>query len=128
MSFAIGWVGILLHLVKENNLKIEADLAGTANYHLGEAPDQRTIKNALKHGVDLRQLRARCFSKDDFENFDFIFAMDENNLKDVLNLTTIESHRNKVHLFLEWVNEIKGQTVPILITVLKKILKKSFNW
>jgi len=104
--------GILLHLVKERQLNLVVDSAGTANYHVGEAPDHRTIKNALKHGVDLRELRARCFSKDDFEKFDFIFAMDENNLKNILSLAKSDADKNKVRLFLDWANEKKGQAVP----------------
>lgn len=45
--------GILLHLVAERKLQIHIDSAGTAGYHVGEAPDSRTIANAKKHKIDL---------------------------------------------------------------------------
>ncbi|WP_317896602.1 low molecular weight protein-tyrosine-phosphatase [Aurantibacillus circumpalustris] len=92
--------GIMLHLKSKHNLQLEIDSAGTANYHVGEAPDRRTIANAKKKGVDLSSLRARQFSAIDFENFDKIYAMDKNNFKNILALAKKESHKNKVSLFL----------------------------
>jgi len=51
--------GIMLHLNEKYNLKWSIDSAGTANYHVNEAPDRRTIANAKMNGVDLSPLRAR---------------------------------------------------------------------
>ncbi|MDX2174318.1 MAG: low molecular weight protein-tyrosine-phosphatase [Bacteroidota bacterium] len=92
--------GIALHLIKQHKLNVSVDSAGTSNYHIGEAPDKRTIDNASKHGVDLSSLRARQFSEKDFNLFDKIFVMDKNNLKDVLLLAKNEEQKNKVQLFL----------------------------
>lgn len=104
--------GIALHLIKQHHLKIEVDSAGTSNYHIGEAPDKRTISNASKHGVDLSFLRARQFSENDFNLFDKIFVMDKNNLKDVLSLAKNEAYKNKVELFLRANSSNKLSEVP----------------
>ena len=90
----------MLHLKSTHQLKLEIDSAGTANYHVGEAPDRRTIANAKKNGVDLSALRARQFCTKDFDDFDQIYVMDRNNLRNVLNMAKNEAHKNKVSLFL----------------------------
>lgn len=104
--------GIALHLIKMHNLNVIVDSAGTSDYHIGEAPDKRTISNASKHGVDLSFLRARQFSENDFNLFDKIFVMDKNNLKNVLSLAKNEAHRNKVELFLSVNSLITISEVP----------------
>lgn len=94
--------GVMLHLKAQHQLdNIEVDSAGTAGYHIGEAPDKRTVLNAKKNGIDISSLRARQFSKQDFEHFDQIYVMDKNNLHHVLRLAEKESHKNKVQLFLD---------------------------
>lgn len=93
--------GIALHLINERGINnILIDSAGTANYHVNEAPDNRTIANAKKHGVDLSSLRARQIKSSDFDDFDEIYVMDDNNLKNVLALTKSNSHKEKVKLLL----------------------------
>jgi protein-tyrosine phosphatase len=92
--------GILLHLKEKHDLQIEIDSAGTSNFHIGEAPDKRTIANAKKNGVDLSFLRARQFHENDFDNFDKIFVMDKSNFTNVIALAKNETHKNKVSLFL----------------------------
>lgn len=93
--------GIALHLINERGINnILIDSAGTANYHVNEAPDHRTIANAKKHGVDLSSLRARQIKSSDFDDFDEIYVMDDNNLKNVLALTKSNSHKEKVKLLL----------------------------
>lgn len=104
--------GIMLHMKDKHRLNVHIDSAGTANYHVNEAPDRRTIANAKKNGVDLSALRARQFSVSDFDNFDHIFVMDKNNLKNVLALTKNETHKKKVILFLDAVYKDPNQEVP----------------
>lgn len=62
---------------------VQVDSAGTAAYHLGKAPDERTQQAARSLGYELSHLRARQASSDDFFEFDHIFAMDEQNLEDL---------------------------------------------
>ena len=104
--------GILRHKAHSSNLFIEVDSAGTANYHAGEAPDNRAIQCMKEYGVDISMLRARQFSKKDFELFDHILVMDRSNLENVLSLAKSEQHRNKVRLILEYSNSSTNQEVP----------------
>src|SRR5262249_17041711 len=71
--------GIMLHLKEKHGLRVEVDSAGTANYHVGEAPDRRMIANARKNGVDLSALRARQLRSSDLDDFDAVYVMDKSN-------------------------------------------------
>lgn len=104
--------GIMLHLKEKHQLNLYIDSAGTANYHVGEAPDRRSIANAKKNGVDLSELRARQFHVSDFEEFDIIYAMDNNNLRNILAMTKRPEHAQKVKLFLSAVYPEKDLDVP----------------
>lgn len=74
--------GIMNQLVQQAGLedKIFVDSAGTSSYHQGDVPDQRTIECADQHGLDLRCLRSRPVSAEDFARFDLIIAMDSQNV------------------------------------------------
>lgn len=96
--------GVLQYLSDERGLGITVDSAGTGDWHVGQAPDRRSIAVAKKYGVDISTQRAQHFNKDLFDKYDRIFVMDHNNLKDVLNLATSDQQRAKVLLFLE--NEV----------------------
>ena len=104
--------GILLHLVDQHKLNLTIDSAGTSNYHIGEAPDARTVANAKKHKIDLTPLRARQFTVNDFDNFDRIFVMDKSNYSNVLNLARHENDKMKVDLLLSILNPGQNQEVP----------------
>lgn len=77
------------------------DSAGTGGWHAGELPDKRSIQTARERGIDITNQRARKFKKSDFDDFDFIYVMDNQNYKDVLALAESETHKNKVQLILE---------------------------
>ena len=81
--------GIFRRLVQEAGLgnRIEADSAGTADYHIGDPPDRRARAAALQRGVDLSALRGRQVVGKDFERFDYILAMDRANLDDLRAIT-----------------------------------------
>ncbi|MCS6820267.1 MAG: low molecular weight phosphotyrosine protein phosphatase [Microscillaceae bacterium] len=72
--------GIFNDLIEKNNLKhlITCDSAGTADYHIGEMPDERMCETALKHHIQLNH-RARKITQADFDTFDYILAMDNSN-------------------------------------------------
>ncbi|MFY7907997.1 MAG: low molecular weight protein-tyrosine-phosphatase [Emticicia sp.] len=72
--------------------QISCDSAGTAGYHIGQLPDQRTIKNAEKHGLKLTH-RGRKLSVADLDAFDHIVVMDEANFKDVNDLYYKTKHK-----------------------------------
>lgn len=75
--------GIFRELVKRAKLeqKIIVDSAGTGDWHIGKAPDSRTVSAAKKRGYDLSILRARQVSAADFDEFDYVLAMDNSNLR-----------------------------------------------
>lgn len=104
--------GIMLKLIKENNINMRVDSAGTSNYHVDEAPDKRTITNAAKHNVDLKPLRARQFKASDFDKFDKIYVMDKSNMANVLALATTEEHKAKVDLLLNTSHPNQDLEVP----------------
>jgi protein-tyrosine phosphatase len=62
---------------------VYVDSAGTAAYHIGKSPDQRTQQAASSRGYDLSSLRARQATETDFFEFDYIFAMDKENLRNL---------------------------------------------
>lgn len=80
---------------------IEVDSAGTGAYHIGEKPDKRARSAAKLRGYDLSGLRARQVKVNDFEQFDYIMAMDDNNLRDLMALCP-PPLRHKVKLFMEF--------------------------
>lgn len=92
--------GVMRNLVAKQNLNWQIDSAGTSNYHIGEAPDKRAQKISKKYGVDISDLRGRQFIQSDFDEFDYIFAMDASNYQNILKLARNEQDINKVELFL----------------------------
>jgi len=104
--------GVLRHHAKLNGMQIEIDSAGTGNYHLGEAPDKRAVQYMMFKGIDISNLRARQFSKNDFDEFDVIYAMDDSNYQNILKLATTEVHRSKVKMILNEISEGENNSVP----------------
>ena len=92
-------------------LRIEVDSAGTAGYHIGEPPDARSQEAARRRGYDMSALRARIVEPEDFERFDLILAMDENNLS-VLRRRAPAALRERVRLFLDFAPDADTQEVP----------------
>lgn len=94
---ADGW---LRQKSEIHQLNLLVDSAGTSNLHAGERPDSRMRKTALEYGVNIDDLRARQFIQEDFDRFDIIFAMDKNNLRDILKLARNKTDEQKVKLLL----------------------------
>ncbi len=94
--------GIMRDKVKTYGLNIDVDSAGTAGWHSGETPDNRGIKIAKSHNIDISRLKARQFSVSDFDEFDFIFAMDESNYSDLQSLARNDTDLEKIKLFTEF--------------------------
>ncbi|GAA4282404.1 low molecular weight protein-tyrosine-phosphatase [Gaetbulibacter aestuarii] len=88
------------------------DSAGTANYHIGEAPDKRSIATARNHGLEISQLRGRQFSAMDFEVFDLIYTMDNSNYHHVIQQARNEADKSKVKLILNEIYPGKDLDVP----------------
>lgn len=86
---------------------VEVDSAGTHGYHAGEPPDPRAQKHAAARGYDLGRLRARRVSRDDFQAFDLILAMDEQNLEALQDLAPTQG-RAKVGRLLQYARRHPG--------------------
>jgi protein-tyrosine phosphatase len=93
------------------DLTFQVDSAGTAAYHIGQAPDPRTRAAALRRGYDLSPLRARVVEELDFEQFDLILAMDHENLS-ALKHRAPHGADDRVRLFLEFSPELGTTDVP----------------
>ena len=104
--------GILQHKINEFELPWRVDSAGTGSWHIGDPPDPRSILVAHKNGIDITQQRARQFSVNDFENFDWILAMDFQNKKDILYKARTPAHHQKVKLIMEFSPYAHTQDVP----------------
>jgi protein-tyrosine phosphatase len=96
---------VLRHQVAAAGLDalIEVDSAGTSDWHEGEPPDPRSMRAAAERLYDLSQLRARQVSVRDFDEFDYIFAMDRQNLAVLEGLCPVAC-QEKLRLFLEYGN------------------------
>ncbi len=105
--------GVFRNLVHKAapGLQVEVDSAGTAGYHIGAAPDPRSQRAALRRGIDISDLRARQISRSDFTTFDWILAMDRENLRDLEAKRPMHS-RAKLSLFLEFAPQTGRTEVP----------------
>ena len=92
--------------------KFIIDSAGTGDYHIGKQPDVRSIAVAKKNGIDITKQKARQFSEKDFENFDYIFAMDNSNQIDILELAKTIEEKAKVNLILNELFPEENVDVP----------------
>jgi len=97
--------GVFRHFVEEGGLSdhIEIDSAGTHAYHINEPPDRRASAAAERRGYSLTEIRARRVVDMDFERFDYIVAMDRDNLQRLVEQADVE-HHDKIRLFLEFAN------------------------
>ncbi len=93
------------------DLHVSIDSAGTANYHVGSAPDARAQEAARRRGYDMSGRRARTIEPLDFERFDLILAMDRSNWS-ALRHAAPRPARDRVRLFLEYVQDADVLEVP----------------
>ena len=104
---------IFIHKIKQKGLEdhFEVDSCGTSNYHIGDNADQRTIATAKLNGVDMQHC-VRQLTASDLETYDYIVAMDQSNLKNILQLATTPSQREKVFLMRTYDEHGMGEEVP----------------
>ena len=91
--------GVFTQLATNRGLndKLQFDSAGLGNWHLGDPPDYRSIEIALANGIDISKQRARQISQVDFQQFNLILAMDQQNLS---NLQLMKPTNSKCELAL----------------------------
>ena len=104
--------GILRSKAKKLGLSIHVDSCGTANYHVGERPDVRSISKSKEHGIDISRLFGRQFSSEDFENFDHILVMDNSNFTNVERQAKNKVDLKKVDMILNYSDKGSDRDVP----------------
>ena len=104
---------VLRHLAAQQAplLNVEIDSAGTADYHIGAAPDPRSQRAALARGIDISGLRARQVTERDFLHFDLILAMDRANLRELQSLQPDRASA-QLQLFMEYAPSLGVLEVP----------------
>ena len=112
-------------MIIEKDLKLQVDSAGTAKFHVGEAPDARTILNAKNHDINITALRARQFSEKDFDEFDNVEHVQHVAKNSLYNF----SEQNKIIIFASTLfllfNDIKVKNyiMTLLVTIFGGTLK-----
>jgi len=101
--------GIMRKLTNKQEFLI--DSAGTANYHLGAAPDHRSIAIAALHNIDISRQQARQLTPADIDAFDHILVMDEENLSNALALCNSATQRDRIAL-ITTASEVDEPHIP----------------
>lgn len=104
--------GILRSKANKLGLAIEVDSCGTANYHVGERPDIRSISKSKEHGIDISRLFGRQFSSEDFKKFDHILVMDNSNYLNIERQANNKNDLKKVDLILNYADKGSNSDVP----------------
>ena len=102
--------GAMREAAEKRGLDIAVDSAGTGGWHAGDPPDTRAQAEARRHGVDISGLRGRQIAPADHHRFTHIFALDEENLRDIL-LSAPADGTAEVSLLMDVVPGHEGQPV-----------------
>ncbi len=100
--------GVLKKLLKEttlpsfNNHSWQVDSAGIGDWHEGDLPDPRAIRVAKQHGIDISDQRARQIRSEDFDRFDYILVMDEENLKEAKQLAQKSGQHQQIKMLMDY--------------------------
>jgi protein-tyrosine phosphatase len=92
-------------------LALHFDSAGTADYHIGDPPDARSVSAARSRGYDISSLRARQLQRADFQHFDLLLAMDAENLSNMLRIAPADGAQ-RARLFLDHALDAGTRSVP----------------
>lgn len=107
--------GVFCKLIAEARLEsyFEIESSGTHSdmWHKGDASDPRSIDTALKYDCDIRDLRSRQLIPEDFETYDYLIAMDDKNLKDMMAIAP-NANRQKVTKLLQYAPTLTISNAP----------------
>ena len=87
--------------------RFHIDSAGTHDYHVGDPPDERAQKAAMRRGYEANGLRARRVHEKDFEVFHYILAMDKSNLA-ILEQECPPQYSHKLGLLMQYSKNFEG--------------------
>lgn len=98
--------GVFSKLLEAQGLqdRVEVDSCGIGDWHIGKAPDARAQQAAMRRGIDISGLRARQLSEEDFAVFDFILAMDDDNLRAIQAIQP-EGYQGTTCLFMRFAGQ-----------------------
>ena len=103
--------GVVKNEFLKKNIDVIVDSCGTAAYHVGEGADGRAQAELLKHGIDISDERAQKFIPAFFGDYDYIFAMDKQNYKDIIAQAKTQKEHDKVSLFMNL--SLPGEDVSV---------------
>jgi protein-tyrosine phosphatase len=105
--------GVFRHAVAQAGLleRVQIDSAGTHGYHAGEPPDRRAVLAAKSRGYDIAGIRARQLEREDFARFDWIFAMDQANLRTLVEMRP-RNYTGHLGLYLDLVPDVGTREMP----------------
>ncbi|MXV44870.1 low molecular weight phosphotyrosine protein phosphatase [Saccharibacter sp. 17.LH.SD] len=95
---------------EKRGLALDIDSAGTGDWHIGDLPDPRARETARRHGLNASILRARQVTKNDFDRFTHIIALDRSHLKALKRLKPAHSQA-EIFLLLDEVEGRRGEDV-----------------
>ena len=104
--------GILQDKADRVGLNWTVDSAGTAGYHIGEAPHHLSQKVAKLNGIDISKQKGRKFRKEDILFYDKIFVMDNSNYNDIKHICGNYWKEEKVDLLLNELYPSEDRDVP----------------
>jgi protein-tyrosine phosphatase len=101
-------------MVEKNGLaeELRCDSAGTAAYHAGDQADYRMKQFAQKRGYCLTSISRQVDPKVDFDRFDYIIGMDNQNVRDLKAVAQNENDRKKISLMTDYCSGKKYDSVP----------------
>jgi len=102
---------VFRHKAKQTNLSILVDSAGTVGSHAREKPDHRAQKAGMARGYSFDKIKARKVTEKDFETFDLILPMDNQNFNYLKKLAPPHLHY-KIQLFLDYASNHEETEVP----------------
>ena len=106
--------GIFNHLILEHGLgkSVSCDSAGIVGYHEGQGAYPKMKKTALRRGYDLTSISRPVRSKHDFEAFDLLIGMDDQNIADLTRMAPDAKARAKIRKMTEFCTMHTHTTVP----------------
>ena len=102
---------VFRHKMKAQGLSLKVDSAGTLGAHVKEKPDHRSQKAGIARGYSFDGIKARKVSSKDFNDFDLILAMDNDNIEELRKIAPTAS-LGKIHLMLDFAPGHEEEQVP----------------
>jgi protein-tyrosine phosphatase len=90
----------------------EIDSAGTSDYHEGQPADERMMRHAIKRNYKLASISRPFLPETDFDKFDMIVAMDQQNLNDLRFMVRNRNDLNKLSLMTDYCSTFDHKFVP----------------